>query len=59
MKRQKRLEALESRAGDGPLDVVVDPTIGREEAQARSGSYVEHGRRRIRVVIGGEDAGLL
>ena len=59
MKRQKRLEALESGVGDGPLDVVIDPTMSREEAQARSGSYVEHGRRRIRIVIGGDDAALL
>ena len=58
MKRQKRLEALESRAVDGPLDVIIDPTISREEAQVRSGSYVEHGPRRIRIVIGGDDAGL-
>ena len=58
MKRRKRVEALESRAGDGPLDVVVDPTISREEARARSGAYVEHSRRRIRLVIGGNDASL-
>ena len=35
MRREKRLEAVESRAGDGPFDVVVDPTISREEAQAQ------------------------
>ena len=59
MRKEKRLQALESQVDSAPLDVVVDPTISREEAQARSGSYLEHGRRRIRLVIGGDDAGLL
>ena len=59
-KNEKRLASLEGKVEGGPIVVEIDPSIDYVEAQRRSGPFVDAaGRRRIRIVMGGDDAGVL